>query len=148
MCKQVPIYIKEICPVCYSDICEKTLNKYVGEVKEIEINEGSNSKEFMNEYLYECCRCNTRIWTDEQWIKENAVDDKQVMQAHNDLQQLKEALKCLPVGYRSDKMQEHLRIFELVLQIDSHKALGSLYMLTRAFLRKLKEFNSEDKVSE
>lgn len=50
-------------------------------MEEITIIMDSNTKEFINEYLYECCKCGAKVWVDEQWIKNNSVDESQVEQS-------------------------------------------------------------------
>ena len=81
MCKQVPTYIEEICPECHPQSFDKTLAKFVGEVEEITIIVDSNTKVFTNKYLYECCKCGTKMWVDEQWVKNNSIDESQVEQS-------------------------------------------------------------------
>lgn len=63
MCKQAPKYINEICPSCHPREYVKTLAKFVEYDSET------------NEYLYKCVDCGAHIWADEQWVKDNAVEE-------------------------------------------------------------------------
>lgn len=51
------------------------------------------------------------------------------MDNNNQLQALIEGNKC-------DNAKDHLRIVEMVLQIDNKKALDTLYVLTKSVLKK------------
>ncbi|WP_342578440.1 hypothetical protein [Psychrobacillus sp. FSL K6-2843] len=56
-------YITEICPSCHPTDHVKTLARFTGEYDEK-----------TNEYIYECVGCHSKVWANEQWIKDNAVD--------------------------------------------------------------------------
>lgn len=63
MCKPSK-YINEICPECHPASSVKSKCEFTGEVDEVN-----------EEYLYQCCKCGARIWVDDQWAKEHAIDE-------------------------------------------------------------------------
>ena len=76
MFKKATTYIKEICPECHPQLFDKKLVKFAGKVEEITVIVDRNTKEFINEYLYECCKCGAK----KQGVKNNPLDESQVEQ--------------------------------------------------------------------
>jgi uncharacterized protein with PIN domain len=74
MCN-VPKYIKENCPSCHPHCYSKTLAEFTGKVNQIEFIDSDGTSTPENEYLYKCVKCGARMWVDEQWVKENTVEE-------------------------------------------------------------------------
>lgn len=71
-----PRFIKENCPSCHPQKYTKTLAEFTGKVEQIAFVDSDGTSTPENEYLYKCVKCGALMWVDENWAKENAVEDK------------------------------------------------------------------------
>ncbi|WP_277587338.1 hypothetical protein [Psychrobacillus antarcticus] len=61
-------YVNDICPGCSPQKYIKTISKFTGKSETYE------DLPEANHHLYKCVKCGEKVWLDEQWIKNNAVE--------------------------------------------------------------------------
>ena len=62
-------YINDICHNCNPHSYDMTIAKFTGQENIVEI--VGNPDASFAEYLYECCKCGTKVWVEESWVNNN-----------------------------------------------------------------------------
>lgn len=109
-------YINEICHNCNPQSYDKTLAKFTGQEKLIEV-VGSPDDSYMD-YLYECCKCGEQFWVDEKWVRDNAVNIKSIKRRSHYIYQKMMQLDSITDAHRYTR--------RLALIMTYHKLLSEI----------------------